>query len=285
MTSIERAPSDDQNEMDLATLWRIAWGSKYMITLCAVICGLVAVFFALRATSIYRAEATVAEVRDSDMSTAASLANQFGGLASLAGINLGGGDSGHNAEAVLQSRHLVEEFIQREGLLPVLNENSSKPLTLWRAVKQFQEGVLKIREDKRNGLTTIAIEWRNPATAANWVNKYVACANELIRTRALNDSTRNIDYLNKQIVKTTSVEVQRVMYDLIESETKTLMLANARTEYAFTIVDPAVTPELRIRPQRTFMVITGTMLGAFMGFVVAYVRGKRGKSRGSLASR
>jgi LPS O-antigen subunit length determinant protein (WzzB/FepE family) len=287
MTSNESTPSDDEYELDLGALFRMAWDSKYTILLCSALCAMVAVYVALTATPIYRAEAVVAEVHDSNMSGAASLANQLGGIASLAGINLPTGDeAGHEAQAILQSRRLVEEFVQREGLLPDLKENSSKTLTLWRAVNQFRDNVLTVREDKRTGLTKITIEWRDPATAANWANKFVAFANEVLRTRALNDSTRNIEYLNKQIAKTTAVEVQRVMYNLIESETKTLMLANARVEYAFTVVDPAVSPEMRIRPQRSIMVIEGTMIGAITGFVIVLVRRRLNlPRRGSLVRR
>jgi uncharacterized protein involved in exopolysaccharide biosynthesis len=285
MTSDERGPGDYEDELDLIALWRMAWGSRYLILACSAICGLVAVYLAFTATQIFSAEAVVAEVHEGNMSAGASLANQLGGLASLAGINVSTGGAGRDAQGILQSRNLVEVFIQREGLLSELGKNSSKPMTLWRAVKQFREGVLKIREDKRTGLTTVAIEWRDSATAANWANKFVACANELLRTRALNDSSRNIDYLDKQIAKTNVVEVQRLMYNLIESETKTLMLANARVEYAFRVVDPAVAPEIRIRPQRAFMVIAGTMVGALIGFAVVYVRRRLGKSRrGSLSS-
>jgi uncharacterized protein involved in exopolysaccharide biosynthesis len=280
MSSNQSAQFDYEDGFDLFALWRMAWDSKYLILGCAAFFGLLAVYYALTATQIFRAEAVVAEVHDSNMSGAASLANQLGGLASIAGINLSGGaNSGRESQAFLQSRRLVEEFIQGEDLLPKLNEKSTKPLTLWRAVKQFREGVLTIREDKRTGLTTVAIEWRDPVIAANWVNKFVAYANELLRTRALNSSTRNIEYLNKQIAKTSAVEIQRVMYNLIEAETKTLMLANARTEYAFTVVDPAVTPELRIRPQRTFIVLAATLIGGMFGFLVAYIRRRLAQSR------
>jgi uncharacterized protein involved in exopolysaccharide biosynthesis len=286
MTSNERTAGDYEDEFDFVALWRMAWDSKYIILSCSGFCALVALYLALTATWIYHAEAVVIEVRDSSMSGAASLANQLGGVASLAGVNLSmGGNANQQAQAVLQSRHLAEEFIQREGLLPELAANSTKRLTLWRAVKQFKEDVLKIREDKRTGLTTVAIEWRDPAIAAGWANRYVASANELLRARALDDSSRNIEYLNKQIANTDVVEIRRVMYNLIEAETKTLMLANARVEYAFTVVDPAVPPETRISPHRAFMVITGILMGALIGFTVAYVRRTREKSlRGSLAS-
>ena len=97
----------------------------------------------------------------------------------------------------------------------------------------------------------------------------MALANETLRSRALSDSSRNIQYLKEQIAKTDVVELQRVMYGLIEIEMKTLMLANARTEYAFTVVDPGVTPERRVWPRRTLMVLSGGVLGVFLGFLLA----------------
>jgi uncharacterized protein involved in exopolysaccharide biosynthesis len=117
---------------------------------------------------------------------------------------------------------------------------------------------------------TVAIEWTDPVTAARWANDFVALANERIRSRALQDSTRNIEYLNKQIERTTVVEVQRAIYNLIESETKNLMLANVRAEYAFRIVDPAVPPEVRSSPRRKLLVLSGLAVGLFAGVFLAF---------------
>jgi uncharacterized protein involved in exopolysaccharide biosynthesis len=100
----------------------------------------------------------------------------------------------------------------------------------------------------------------------------VALANELVRTRTIDESERNIAYLNDQISRTNIVELQRVMYNLIETETKTLMLAKGRAEYAFTVVDPAVAPEVRTSPKRTLMVILGGALGGLLGCLVALAR-------------
>jgi uncharacterized protein involved in exopolysaccharide biosynthesis len=65
------------------------------------------------------------------------------------------------------------------------------------------------------------------------------------------------------------------MYSLIESETKTLMLANGRVEYAFAVVDPARIPEHRERPKRSLMAATGLALGMVVGVLVAVIRGFR----------
>jgi uncharacterized protein involved in exopolysaccharide biosynthesis len=271
VTPSEQISVDHDGEIDVLALCRVVWGYKYLILLTSALCALVAVYLALTATPIYRAEVVVTAVHDGGMSAAASLANQLGGLASLAGVNLAGGSGAdREVEAVLESRHLVEEFVKRQDLLPQLFPGVRKPPTLWFGVKEFRENVLSIREDKLKGMTTVAIDWVDPAVAARWANEFVALANEVVRGRALDDASRNIAYLNKQIAQTNVVEVQRVMYDLIESETKTLMLASARTEYAFTVVDPAVPPEVRISPRRALMVILGTLIGLFIGLIVVF---------------
>lgn len=274
MISSERTLSAPEGELDFIALLRILWSHKYLVLLVTIACGLLAVVLALTATPIFRAQIVVTEVRNGGLGGAASsLATQLGGLASLAGVNLQtNGGPGQEAQAVLASRRLVEEFVKRENLLPELSRNAKKPPTLWRAVEDFRTGVVSIREDKRNGVTTVMVEWTNPQTAARWANGIVALANELLRTRALDDSSRNIEYLNKQIARTDVIEVRRAMYNLIESETKTLMLANAREEYAFTIVDPAVAPEQRVRPKRRLMVIIGLALGLLLGAGIAFAR-------------
>jgi LPS O-antigen subunit length determinant protein (WzzB/FepE family) len=63
-----------------------------------------------------------------------------------------------------------------------------------------------------------------------------------------------------------------VMYKLIESETKTLMLANGRKDYAFAVIDSAVAPEIRTSPRRTLMVLLGTVLGFFVGVMISLAR-------------
>jgi len=276
--------ADVDDEIDLIKLFRTLWGYKRLIVGVTVAASLIAVTIALTAPKVYRAQTVVSEVKSDGMGAAASLANQFGGLASLAGINLNAGSSNHEALAVLQSRRLAEEFIKRNDLLKDLSVSSSSPITLWKAVNKFKQQIVSVREDKRTGLTTVAVNWRDPVTAAKWANEFVALANELLRARALADATRNITYLNEQISRTKMIELQRVMYNLIENETKTLMLANARAEYAFTTVDPAVVPEIRESPKRTLIVLFGMVVGFVVGCLAAAVHRFFARNRASAQS-
>lgn len=274
MNSSQHVHTDEDYEFDFVDLCRVAWAYKYLVGTTSLVGALIALVLAIIAIPIYRADVVVTLVEDSNIGGAQSLANQFGGLASLAGVSLGTGGQDREHQAVLESRHLIEEFVKRNGVLPLLQGKAGQPPGVWIAVEKFKRNVLKIEEDKIKGTTTVSMEWPDPAIAARWANGFVALANELVRAKARDDSSRNIDYLNLQVAKTNEVELRRVMYNIIESETKTLMLANARLEYAFTIVDPAAVPTVRVSPKRTLMVASGLAVGMLVGVFSAWMRNK-----------
>ena len=274
MNSSKHVHTDEDYEFDIVDLCRVAWAHKRFVGATAFVTTLIALVLALTAIPSYRADVVVTLVEDTSLGGGQSLASQFGGLASLAGVGLGTAGPDREHQAVLESRHLIEEFVKRNGLQPLLQGKTPKPLVLWTAVEIVKRSVLEIHSDKLKGTTTISMEWTDPVTAARWANAFVALANELVRTKARKDSSRNIDYLNEQVAKTNVVELQRVMYILIESETKALMLANARVEYAFTVVDPGVVPAVRSSPKRTLMVASGFAIGLVIGVLTAWIRNK-----------
>lgn len=265
-----KSPTNSKDEIDLVAFIGIMWEFKYVIVVVTAVFGFASLFIALTATPIYRADVVVSKVNDSNMTGAASLASQFGSLGRLAGLNVGQMGPSQEAQAVLESRHLTEEFIKRnklfETIVPAVDSNA----TLWKAVQRFRDIVLTIREDVTDGTSVISIEWSDPITAAQWANDYVALANELIRTRAIQLAEENLQYLRQQADETNVVELQRVIYNLIQSQIQTLMLANSRDEYAFTVVDPAVAPDDRSRPRRKLIVLSGGALGLFFGVLAAF---------------
>jgi uncharacterized protein involved in exopolysaccharide biosynthesis len=265
--AIERADG-----IDIVAILRVLWRYRYLIGSASILFAIFAAYLALTAKEIFRAEVTVTEVHENGLSEEGGLSGQLGGLASLAGVALGPGGEDATAQGVLASRHLIEEFIGRQNLVPVLTKNMGNRSTPWFAAKRFQENVVTIHDDPLKGLTTITMDWTDAATAAKWANDFVALANELLRAHALEEASRNVAYLNKQIDQTKAVEIQRTLYSLIESETKKLMLANGRIEYAFRIVDPAVAPEVRHSPKRTLMVLSGFALGFVLSSIFALAR-------------
>jgi uncharacterized protein involved in exopolysaccharide biosynthesis len=272
LSRVDPLAAYDEGRFDFISMFRVGWANKYLIAAVTLICALAALILALTATPTFRAEVVITQVNNRNLGGAASLANQFGGLASLVGVNLNSGGPGKEADGLLRSRMLCEEFVKRNGLLSVLFKNAKNPPSLWFAVRQFQLGVVAIKDDKRSGLTVVSVNWTDPVVAARWANEFVSLANDLLRLRAISESKASIAYLNDQIAHTNVVEIQRVMYNLIENETKNLMLASVKPEYAFTVVDPAVPPEVRASPRRTLMVLLGIALGAVLGAIIAFAR-------------
>lgn len=261
------APASGATDFDMVAVALLMWAHRYWLLLAVLLTTAAAAYLAFTTPPTYRADVVVTEVHDQGMGGAAQLANQISGLVNLSGLGLGANRMEPDFEAVLESHRLVEEYITRNGLLPRLSHGSKVPLTMWRAVQLFEKDVVSIRQDPRRGVTTLSVEWTDAVTAARWANGLVGLANELLRTRALEEAQRNIVYLNAQADRTNEVELRRAIFNLIESETKTLMLANGRIEYAFRVVDPAVPPEIRSGPHRTLLLVTGLLVGLLLGGV------------------
>ncbi|MGH8497161.1 MAG: Wzz/FepE/Etk N-terminal domain-containing protein [Gammaproteobacteria bacterium] len=285
-TSVRETSYHRERDISVFEFWRALADDRWLVVALVVVAAILSTIMALVLTPMYRSEVVVVEVGDgrSSLGTAAMLA-PLGGLAGLAGIDLSGFDEGTGrARAVLHSRMLVEEFISRHDLLPVIFneawnseteswvEDSDEAPTLWLGVRHFLEDVRGIEEDPAAGVIRISVEWKDPELAAEWANGLVALANNIVRTRDLMEAERNLAYLNDQISRTNVVELQQVLYSLVESEMQTMMLAKLKEEYAFAVIDPAVPAERRSFPHRALLVAVGTILGGFIALFVVLVR-------------
>lgn len=262
------------DNIDLLDLWRVLWANRWVIAATTGLAVAIGVVYLAVATPEYRATTVISEVSKSGRDGgAAALIGQFGGLAGLAGLDLGGGASQDDGRTLLQSRTFAEEFITRNDLLPVLFPDADPD-----NLPKVSSGAGVLREaytltfDRESGLFTFSIEWTDPEMAYQWANGMIELANLVARERDIQEAERSIAYLNEQITTTNVVELQRVLYSLLETEMKSLMLANARDEYVFHVVDPALLPGSPAKPKRTIILILSVMLGLLAGFAAIYVR-------------
>jgi uncharacterized protein involved in exopolysaccharide biosynthesis len=266
-------PLDDRDEVGLSDLWRTLWARRWLVGGIALATGILAALLSFLITPVYRASVLAAPTAETVSGGLASLAAQLPGVAALAGLNLSGDTRAAEAVATLSSRAFTESFIRTQGLLPILfadrwNAEASRWLddeapTQWQAYELFSD-IRSVEEDVETGLYTIEVTWQDPALAADWANAMIADVNRDLRTRAIEESRRNLEYLRGELEKSSQVPLQATIFSLIESEMKNAMLANVRQEYAFRVIDPATAPEKRSWPNRTLL----ALLGAFAGFVV-----------------
>jgi uncharacterized protein involved in exopolysaccharide biosynthesis len=286
--------NDDASEITFSDLYRIlrdAWLGIAILTLLGGAAGLVV---AVVQKPVYRAEVLLspANAQDSSVSTLSRLAEQF--APGVAG-NVGGagGFTGKDVWiATLRSRRLADEFIRGENLLPVLfAERWDSETGQWRLRKDgrpwepslddayalFTSEILTVTEDTRTGLVRLAIEWPDREVVAEWANSIVMRANEFIRARMVAESQQSIEFLEAELKKTDVVALQQTIYRLIEARIGDAVVANVRKEYAFSVVDPAVTPRPQdfVRPRRRFIVAFGMLMGLLVGTVYAGARWAR----------
>ncbi|MCV2401651.1 Wzz/FepE/Etk N-terminal domain-containing protein [Marinomonas sp. C2222] len=298
-----QSPHHD-NEIDLKALFIALWKGKWIILFMTAIFAVGGVFYALSKPNVYKAEATLVSASGGQSGGLAAMASQFGGLASLAGITLdgGGADSKGMALAVLQSRQFINAFIHKYDLwvplmagekwdpnqdklilnAEVYNEDTKKWVrevesgklsvpTDWGGHRAFKQAIA-ISDAKDTGLTTLSITHLSPTIAKQWVDWLILELNAWMKKQSLDETRNNISYLEEQIGNTNIADMQSVFYQLIEEQTKNLMLAEVQTEFAFKVIDPAVVPEEKFGPKRALICVLATLLGGMLGVAVVLIR-------------
>jgi hypothetical protein len=145
------------------------------------------------------------------------------------------------------------------------------------AHEEFSGESLRVAEDIKTGFVTVAVTHYSPTAARNWVTLIVKGVNEAVRARDVEEAEKSIAFLNQQRLKTNLVPLTEVFAELIEQQTKTVMLANATDEYVFQVIEPPVAPELKSEPKRALICILGTLLGGMMAVVIVFIRHFTGK--------
>jgi len=215
----------------------------------------------------------------------AQLASEYGGLASLAGINLPGASARDEALAVLQSELLTQRYIEENHLLPVLyaskwdsakgawkSQEPKKIPTLWLANRYFKNNIRAVVDDRKSGTIELTIRWKNPQQAAQWANGLVQMANSYLRNKEIGEAERNIEYLNGLVSKTNVVEEQQVIYALMEQQIDKEMIARDREEFALKVVDPAFPPDKPSSAGPLLRGLLGCVLALFLGVIIVFIQ-------------
>jgi uncharacterized protein involved in exopolysaccharide biosynthesis len=296
--------SNSDNEIDFKELFLVLWKGKWLISAVTGLAAAISVTVALMLPNTYTAAALLAPAEQSSGGISA-LMRQYGGLASLAGVSLPTGEDGSRAQLALhlmRSRAFIGDFVARRDILRELmavkswnlisdeltfDEELYDSLTgkwvrdvdppfvpepsVLEAHEEFEK-ILNVYQDKKTGYVTISVDHKSPKIAAQWVNWLVEDVNEAVRSQDVSEAEKSIEYLREQVTNTSLADLQAVFFDLIQSQTETVMLAEVRPEYVFKTIDPAVAPEEKSKPNRALICVLGTLLGGVLGAAIAFIR-------------
>jgi uncharacterized protein involved in exopolysaccharide biosynthesis len=223
----------------------------------------------------------------------------------MAGINLGGGggvDKTALALEIIKSRAFLESFIEKHQLLVplmaaekwdrvtnqlIINKElydestgtwlgdvkypkTAKPSS-WVAYKAFLS-LLSISQDSVTSLVTIEINHFSPELAKQWLKLIVKDINTFTREQDQKEAQDSIDYLTKKLEQVEVTNTETIFYQLIEEQTKNMMLTQVKAEYVLKTIDPAQVPDIKDSPKRALIVVLGTMLGGILSILIVLIR-------------
>jgi uncharacterized protein involved in exopolysaccharide biosynthesis len=259
------------------------------------------IFAALSYLVTPKFDATVqAQVQMGSVSGSSMLKAKLGGLGSMMGLSqMAGGDSEflYNMNFIT-SREVADAFMEKYDLRHELfyddydeDGNYEKPKKLGKLYRKilgddYQKDddedilltpgpskqtmykafgkVFTIEVNNKDMTASVSVRWENPLKAKQWANDYISFVNNILKTKAINESNLKIKYLESQIKERPEIEVQNSIYALVEDELKKISVAESSDQYAFKVIERAFLPEKKVFPNRYFFLFGGGFLGCFL---------------------
>jgi len=300
-----------ESPFDLIELWLVLWRRKWVVIGVSLLLTVSIVLYSLTLPNIYKSSALLSPQKSQESGSLASLAGQFGGLASMAGINLGGAsdDTALHIETI-KSKDFIYRFIEKYNVkVPLMAakswDKSTGKLIIdeslysvsnkeW--VKEVKKGEspepsmfdtyvaflknLEVEQNKSTGFVTLAFKHIDPNISKLWVEYLIQDINALMRQQEIAERNRSILFLEKQLKKTNVAEMKNVFYSLIEEQTKMMLLAEVQADYVFKMIESPIIEERKVSPNRAVIAIVSAVFSGlfmclitlFVHFVVSYKR-------------
>lgn len=284
-------------------LFCIIFRMKWFILFITLTFAAGSVYIAINMPNVYTAKGIFVPAQSESGGGLSQLAGQFGGLASMAGISLGGGKGDDNAIALelLKSRSFLQSFIEKRNILPELLAATKWDLTNDSLI--YDETIYNVQEKKwvrgappgkaviptpwegfyelrslvdieyisKKGMIKISLTYLSPELATKWLNWLIADLNSYWRLQEKRLADDSIEYLQQQVDKTNNSEMQTIFYSIIAEQTQKILMTEVRKEYLFKTLAPIVTPEEKSAPSRALICAAGTFFGALLSLLFSFI--------------
>ncbi len=186
----------EEDEIDLYELWQVLIKRKKLIlTIFVAVTSLTAVVSFLL-TPVYRSEASLMPISSQPTGGIAQMAGE------ILGIPLKTEDTSAKIMAVLESRTIKERVIRRLGLVDVLLEEKPEDRDPLLAAVELLEDMVNVSQDRKTGLITLGIEYKEPDLARKIAQAYIEELQKILEEKALTVAKVNRIFLEKQLSET-----------------------------------------------------------------------------------
>lgn len=256
----------------------------------------------------YKSEATLVS-QYSDSSSLVNLASNYGGLASLAGVDLPGSNIDRSLEGIelIKSFSFFERLSYKQDLffslmavegwneennILLINEDiydveqekwisklpfsvNGKP-SLQTAHKEFIER-LSVAKEIDTGFVRISFIHYSPNESKRFVQAIIEEINEVSRQDEITRGENSLLFLRNELENSQFVEIKNALNELIAGQLERIMLANSSPNFLFKTLSPPYAPEEKDSPNRSLFVLMGLLLGILLFVLYVFLARLKGK--------
>ncbi len=296
----------NSNEIDLNQVLRILWQNKVLLMGIIALFSLIALVYSLFLPNVYKSEALLNPV--GEQSSISSSSRGMGGIASLAGINLGTDSFGNNSLKALDKLSSLSFFT--DHILPNIFLPDLMALDSWDSANNkiiydaniydeatqswvrdfkypqtqvpspqesyeiFIQNHFSMSQDSETLFVTIAVKHQSPFIAHQWTELIVKELNKFFRIKDKAEAQAAIDYLNTQLALTSFTEIKVAIAELFQKKTQQLTLIEVSDFYVYDYIDPPAIMEKKSEPKRLIILVIGGFTGIIVAILTILIRQK-----------
>lgn len=276
----------NNDEINIKILLKTIWTCKFHIAAIILLSSTIFLGSSYILPIKYQSSALLAP--SSDQSNINKMTNQFGAIATFAGINLGdqGSTQKDLAIEILKSRKFIVDFVERRNILiPLMSskgwDKSTNKLILDPSIydsknKRWAEdliptnnqiynnwinNIFSYNEDRNTGYIKIIIEHFSPFTSQQWAEWIIEDLNSLMMAEDVREADLAIEFFENEVKKTPSDDLRQLYYKVIQSKKEKKMLAYSLKDYALKTIDPPYLAERKSSPDRLSILMFGLITG------------------------
>lgn len=270
------APLDQP--IDLLHYVYLLFDTKWIILLVSIFCGYATLLYAKTLPDIYQSVALVDIIEQGDaggIDPDNRVSAESIGLIET-GFVLSTTKENYTKTVFsrLTSRKFIRFFMDKHNIYALLYKeqwddsnqrwHEGFELDKGKAFIRFEGNFLSIYQNEESQIVAIAVRHSDPVLAAKLANLYAKEFNDYMRQIALASIASKVAFLELNLENAGNIQMEQMLYRLMEAQTAAATLVNGQDEYALELVDPATRSYDRYSPARKRMVVLATFVSGFL---------------------
>lgn len=290
-------PYMEEDEIDLRELFNTIYQHKIFIAIFVIVITTLSLLYALSKPNEYKVSIKLAPQEQSKGLNLGGL----GALASMAGVNVGGGGGGITPDiafsSLLDDYAFMKKFIKKEGLdkkliTPSLHDdyifafgyrglydilhsdNKSAAKEDIFSVYNTVKNSISISKDKKTSMIDISYTSASRKFAYETLNLFLQEATDHLIKNNLQDIDSQINRYKKELTKTNNLDLKSQLAKLISNLIKQKVYMNTSKYYKVKVIINPYIPDVKdkAKPKRSLIVIVAMITSLILAIFLVFFR-------------